>query len=101
MCGTAIPLPCADTGIWNVKPPCPHRWLIQTPSGGPTSRGKCSLCREVREFQNWLHESNWNKTGLRRGAKKGTQASAKKAGAAQAESKEREKQAMAVDAEIW
>ena len=99
MCRTAIPLPCADTGIWNVKPPCPHRWLIQTPSGGPTSRGKCSLCREVREFQNWLHESNWNKTGLRRGAKKGTQA--KKATAAQAESTVREKQAMAVDAEIW
>ncbi len=30
---------------------CPHHWIIET-ANGPTSQGKCRLCREVREFSN-------------------------------------------------
>lgn len=41
-----------------VEPPekkastCPHYWVIDTPSG-PTSRGECQRCGEVREFKNF------------------------------------------------
>ena len=30
---------------------CSHWWIIETPDG-PTSRGECRHCHEVREFQN-------------------------------------------------
>jgi len=30
---------------------CQHRWSIEEPNG-PTSRGVCKLCHEVREFRN-------------------------------------------------
>ena len=32
-----------------------HHWRIEE-ANGPTSRGYCRLCGEVREFRNWLPE---------------------------------------------
>ena len=30
---------------------CTHHWIIDTPDG-PVSKGRCKLCRQVREFSN-------------------------------------------------
>lgn len=35
---------------------CTHHWVIETPSG-PVSRGRCKLCDEDREFQNFLENA--------------------------------------------
>jgi len=35
-----------------------HRWMIASPSG-PTSEGKCKICKEVRDFRNSLDVTNW------------------------------------------
>ncbi len=34
-------------------PVCRHHWMIEAPSG-PTSKGVCQKCGEVREFRNSL-----------------------------------------------
>lgn len=35
-----------------MKAECVHRWLIETPNGGPTSPGQCRNCGAVRDFLN-------------------------------------------------
>ncbi|GBD11639.1 hypothetical protein HRbin23_01310 [bacterium HR23] len=37
---------------------CRHKWVLEMPNG-PTSRGTCRLCGEVREFRNYLASSYW------------------------------------------
>lgn len=37
---------------------CRHKWVLEIPNG-PTSRGTCRLCGEVREFRNYLTSSYW------------------------------------------
>jgi hypothetical protein len=37
---------------------CCHYWIIETPQG-PTSRGVCKFCGEVREFDNSGPDSWW------------------------------------------
>ena len=39
-------------------PNCPHQWIIDSPSG-PTSLGICSICKEERQFQNYIEGSSW------------------------------------------
>jgi|TARA_Y100000034_G_scaffold114564_1_gene150829 hypothetical protein len=44
---------------------CVHHWLIDSPSGGKTSRGTCKHCHEERDFTNVIEYSEWygfNKT---------------------------------------
>jgi hypothetical protein len=38
------------------KTTCRHHWVIEPPDG-PTSRGKCKLCGELKIFDNMLEES--------------------------------------------
>ena len=38
---------------------CSHYWVIQ-PADGPLSLGVCKLCREAREFRNYLDIWEWN-----------------------------------------
>ena len=37
---------------------CNHHWVIDSPSGGPTSTGTCRICGEVKEFRNAMGEVN-------------------------------------------
>lgn len=39
-------------------PVCQHQWVIDSPNG-PTSHGKCRLCKEEREFVNYIEGSSW------------------------------------------
>ena len=39
-------------------PKCRHHWLIDSPAG-PSSRGVCLLCGDVKEFQNYIEGSAW------------------------------------------
>ena len=32
---------------------CTHHYIIETPSG-PTSWGECKLCKETKEFKNFI-----------------------------------------------
>ena len=34
-------------------PACAHYWVIET-ANGPLSRGVCQVCREVKEFKNFV-----------------------------------------------
>lgn len=36
---------------------CRHHWLIE-PANGPTSRGRCRLCGDERDFRN-SHGGDW------------------------------------------
>jgi len=36
-----------------VTNPCRHHWIIESPNG-PTSRGRCRLCGDERDFTNWM-----------------------------------------------
>ncbi len=36
-------------------PTCRHHWVIE-PANGPSSRGKCRKCHEVRAFSNSIYE---------------------------------------------
>lgn len=38
-------------------PTCTHHWVIETPLG-PTSKGKCKICGEEREFSNQWRPNN-------------------------------------------
>lgn len=40
------------------KPQHFHRWRIDEPNG-PVSMGLCSECGAVKEFRNWLSESDF------------------------------------------
>ena len=35
---------------------CKHFWLIDTPTG-PSSRGTCKVCGQIKEFRNYLETS--------------------------------------------
>ena len=35
---------------------CRHYWIIEAPTG-PVSIGACRLCKEVREFKNYIEEA--------------------------------------------
>ena len=39
-------------------PVCRHQWVIASPNG-PSSTGVCRLCREERQFQNFIEGSSW------------------------------------------
>ena len=39
-------------------PVCQHQWLIESPNG-PSSHGKCRLCKEERDFANYIEGSSW------------------------------------------
>ncbi|MFN0096252.1 MAG: hypothetical protein ACKVVT_15940 [Dehalococcoidia bacterium] len=42
-----------------------HRWLIDAPNG-PTSVGRCKVCRAEKTFRNWLEEIDFiNETTVR------------------------------------
>ena len=32
---------------------CAHHWALETPTGGPTSRGRCKRCGAEKDFPNW------------------------------------------------
>ncbi len=39
---------------------CQHHWIIETPEG-PTSKGVCQNCHEVRDFENYREgKGPWN-----------------------------------------
>lgn len=42
-------------------PRCTHYWVIETPAGA-SSRGRCRLCGQEREFQNFLADARWDDT---------------------------------------
>ncbi len=35
---------------------CKHYWVLESPNG-PTAKGECKLCHEIREFPN-VNDSN-------------------------------------------
>jgi hypothetical protein len=37
---------------------CRHHWVIQ-PADGPVSNGLCQVCRETREFKNYVESATW------------------------------------------
>ena len=39
-------------------PVCHHEWVIASPNG-PSSTGTCRLCKEKREFLNYIEGSSW------------------------------------------
>lgn len=41
---------------------CAHHWLIESPNG-PTSRGTCKACGELREFKNSVQITSWESDG--------------------------------------
>ena len=42
---------------------CPHHWIIEA-ANGQISKGKCQLCREVREFSNSVETwGSWTNRG--------------------------------------
>jgi transposase-like protein len=38
-----------------------HHWLVESPNG-PKSKGRCTVCKEERYFNNWIEESSWPKS---------------------------------------
>ena len=42
-----------DTGTTQER--CTHFWVIDSPNGR-TSSGKCKLCGEIKEFNNYWHD---------------------------------------------
>ena len=40
------------------NPSCQHHWVIQDDLG-PSSRGICRVCGEVKKFKNYLGTSHW------------------------------------------
>ena len=40
------------------NPVCAHHWVIE-PNDHPTSLGVCRLCKEVREFNNFIERDQW------------------------------------------
>ena len=41
---------------------CNHHWVIESPNG-PTSRGCCRACGEIREFKNSVQITSWESEG--------------------------------------
>ena len=39
-------------------PQCRHQWVIDMPAG-PSSKGVCRTCGEVKQFQNYIEGSSW------------------------------------------
>jgi hypothetical protein len=39
-------------------PVCKHHWVIESPHGA-TSKGRCKLCHEVKEFRNSAADTVW------------------------------------------
>ena len=39
-------------------PVCQHEWIVDAPNG-PSSKGVCRLCKEEREFLNYIEGSSW------------------------------------------
>lgn len=39
---------------------CKHYWKIEDPNG-PTSKGVCKYCGEIREFHNKATDSAWTR----------------------------------------
>ncbi|NQW17694.1 MAG: hypothetical protein HQ478_09440 [Chloroflexi bacterium] len=56
----------------DLHPECAHFWMIDAPAG-PISKGTCKQCKQVREFQNSIQTSGWDR---------GNSAARKKAAAA-------------------
>jgi hypothetical protein len=57
---------------------CTHWWLIAT-ADGPTSKGQCQRCGEVKEFHNHIYHEYWDEKG-KRSRMKGTTAAHKAMG---------------------
>ena len=55
---------------------CVHHWVVEPPSGGHTSTGKCKRCAAKREFPNSAEYAAWTLDN-RKAAARGTAASAK------------------------
>ena len=49
------------------QPECQHHWVIAKPSG-PVSRGKCRLCGEEKDFQNFMENAPWSRAKGKRPA---------------------------------
>ena len=41
---------------------CTHHWQIESPNG-PVSIGRCKRCGEIREFNNSIQGSGWDRQG--------------------------------------
>lgn len=52
------PVPVAEQIEPPAEPTCRHHWVIQ-PATGPVSPGVCQICRETREFKNYVEASTW------------------------------------------
>ena len=50
------------------QPECQHHWVIAKPSG-PVSRGKCRVCGEEKDFQNFMENAPWSRAKGKRPAK--------------------------------
>ena len=55
---------------------CVHHWVVEPPSGGHTSTGKCKRCAAKREFPNSAEYMAWTAFN-RKAAARGTANSAK------------------------
>ena len=40
--------------------PCNHHWIIDS-ANGPTSRGTCKLCQQIRDFTNSIGQPKWGR----------------------------------------
>ena len=45
-------------GEERVSEACRHHWIIEAPMG-PVSNGVCQVCKEVREFKNYIETAPW------------------------------------------
>jgi len=55
-------MPAPSSSPTMIRPAHSHRWRIEEPSG-PLSQGHCLVCGAVREFRNWLQESDLATSG--------------------------------------
>lgn len=46
---------------------CRHQWVIDSPAGGPISKGVCKECGEERDFYTSFTEEALSKRARRRG----------------------------------
>jgi hypothetical protein len=51
---------------------CVHHWLVESPTGEPTVRGKCRKCRAVRAFPMRWDEFEFNAGTRRKSGKAST-----------------------------
>ncbi len=57
-----------------VESNCHHHWVIESPNG-PTSRGCCRTCGEIREFKNSIQITSWESEGSHLHRSQGTSGS--------------------------